>query len=78
MGRLMTIITPQVVPIIFISAGVIGVVTMLAALLLVQAIAVAFFGIETRRQSLERLRPISEVEALRLVENQEVPRAGSA
>jgi MFS transporter, putative metabolite:H+ symporter len=78
MGRLMTIITPQVVPIIFISAGVIGVVTMLAALLLVQAIAVAFFGIETRRQSLERLRPISGVEALRLVENQEVSRAGSA
>jgi len=30
---------------------------MLAALLLVQAIAVAFFGIETRQQPLEALRP---------------------
>ena len=57
MGRLMTIITPQVVPVIFVSAGVVGVVTMLAALLLIQAIAVAFFGIETRRRSLEALRP---------------------
>ena len=57
MGRLMTIITPQVVPVIFVRAGVIGVVSMLAALLLIQAIAVAFFGIETRQQSLEALRP---------------------
>jgi hypothetical protein len=30
---------------------------MLAALLLIAAIAVAFFGIETRQQSLEALRP---------------------
>ena len=57
MGRLMTIVTPQIVPIIFVAAGVLGVVTMLAALLLVQAVAVAFFGIETRRCSLEALRP---------------------
>jgi MFS transporter, putative metabolite:H+ symporter len=78
MGRLMTIITPQVVPIIFISAGVIGVVTMLAALLLIQAVAVAFFGIETRRRPLEALRPSSREEMVPLVENQEVSRAGSA
>ena len=57
MGRLMTIITPQIVPVIFLRTGVIGVVGMLAALLLIQAIAVAFFGIETRKQSLEALRP---------------------
>ena len=57
MGRLMTIITPQIVPVIFLSAGVVGVVGMLAALLLIQVIAVAFFGIETRQQSLEALRP---------------------
>jgi MFS transporter, putative metabolite:H+ symporter len=57
MGRLMTIVTPQIVPIIFVAAGVLGVVAMLSALLLVQAVAVAFFGIETRQQSLEALRP---------------------
>ena len=57
MGRLMTIVTPQIVPVIFLRAGVVGVVAMLAALLLIQAIAVAFFGIETRQQSLEALRP---------------------
>jgi MFS transporter, putative metabolite:H+ symporter len=57
MGRLMTIITPQIVPVIFVRAGVLGVVGMLAALLLIAAIAVAFFGIETRQQSLESLRP---------------------
>jgi putative MFS transporter len=33
MGRLMTIITPQIVPVIFVRAGVVGVVGMLAALL---------------------------------------------
>ncbi len=57
MGRLMTIVTPQIVPVIFVRAGVVGVVAMLAALLLIQAIAVAFFGIETRQKPLEALRP---------------------
>jgi MFS transporter, putative metabolite:H+ symporter len=57
MGRLMTIVTPLIVPKIFVQAGVVGVVAMLAALLLIQAIAVAFFGIETRQKSLEALRP---------------------
>jgi putative MFS transporter len=57
MGRLMTIVTPQIVPIIFVAAGVLGVVVMLSALLLVQAVAVAFFGNETRQRSLEALRP---------------------
>jgi putative MFS transporter len=67
MGRLMTIITPQIVPVIFVRAGVVGVVGMLAALLLIQAIAVAFFGIETRQQSLEALRPQhSECDAIAL------------
>jgi MFS transporter, putative metabolite:H+ symporter len=57
MGRLMTIVTPQIVPLIFVDAGLLGVVTMLAALLLIHAIAVAAFGIGTRRQPLEALRP---------------------
>jgi MFS transporter, putative metabolite:H+ symporter len=57
MGRLMTIVTPQIVPVIFVKAGLVGVVAMLAALLLIQAIAVAFFGIETRQKPLEALRP---------------------
>jgi MFS transporter, putative metabolite:H+ symporter len=43
--------------VIFVRAGVVGVVAMLAALLLIQAIAVAFFGIETRQKPLEALRP---------------------
>lgn len=55
-----------------ISAGVEGVVTMLAASLLIQAIAVAFFGIETPRRSLEALRPTSRQELGSLVENQKV------
>jgi MFS transporter, putative metabolite:H+ symporter len=67
MGRLMTIVTPQIVPVIFLSAGVIGVVGLLSALLLIQAVAVALFGIETRQQSLEALRPQqSEGEAIAL------------
>lgn len=57
MGRLMTIVTPQIVPVIFVKGGVVGVVAMLAALLLIQAIAVALFGIETRQKPLEALRP---------------------
>ena len=57
MGRLMTIVTPQIVPVIFVKAGVVGVVAMLTAFLLVQAIAVALFGIETRQKPLEALRP---------------------
>jgi MFS transporter, putative metabolite:H+ symporter len=57
MGRLMTIVTPLIVPVTFVKAGVIGVVAMLAVLLLIQAIAVALFGIETRQKPLEALRP---------------------
>jgi putative MFS transporter len=56
-GRLMAIITPQIVPPIYTGVGVVGVVALLSALLLVQAIAVGFFGIETRQRPLEALRP---------------------
>ena len=56
-GRLMTIITPQIVPVIFVGAGVIGIVAALSGLLLIQAAAIAYFGIETRHRSLEALHP---------------------
>ena len=56
-GRLMTIITPQIVPVIFVGAGDIGIVAALSGLLLIQAAAIAYFGIETRHRSLEALHP---------------------
>jgi putative MFS transporter len=56
MGRLMTVVTSQIVPVILVNAGADGVVTMLR-LMAVQAIAVAALGIETRQQPLEALRP---------------------
>lgn len=56
-GRLMTIATPFMVVAVFSTHGVIGVVTLLAALLLFQVVMVAAFGIETRLRSLEALAP---------------------
>jgi MFS transporter, putative metabolite:H+ symporter len=53
----MTIVTPQIVPLIFVASGVLGVVTALAGLLLIQAIVIAFFGVETSQCSLEALHP---------------------
>ena len=57
MGRFMTIITPLIVPAIFVSTGIVGVVAVLSGLLLMQAIAVAYFGVETKHFSLEALHP---------------------
>ena len=56
-GRLMTILTPQLIVPLFTGYGVMGVVAMVASLLLLQAFMVAFFGIETKEKSLESLVP---------------------
>jgi len=56
-GRLMSIVTPFIVVELFTRFGVTGVVSVVAGLLVVQAIAVAALGIETRKRPLEALRP---------------------
>lgn len=56
-GRLMSIVTPFIVVELFTRFGVTGVVSVVAALLVLQAIAVAVLGIETRKRPLEELRP---------------------
>lgn len=56
-GRLMSIVTPFIVVELFTRFGVTGVVSVVAGLLVVQAIAVAVLGIETRKRPLEALRP---------------------
>jgi putative MFS transporter len=56
-GRMMTIITPQLIVPLFMTAGVNGVIALVAGLLLVQALLVGAFGIETRKKSLEALTP---------------------
>ena len=57
-GRLMTILTPQLIVPLFAGYGVMGVVAMVSALLLLQAFMVGFFGIETKEKSLEALVPV--------------------
>ncbi len=59
-GRLMTIVTPQVIVPLYASTGVDGVIGLVAGLLMVQAVLVGFFGVETRRTSLEALNPWAE------------------
>ncbi len=56
-GRMMTIITPQLIAPLFAWSGVTGVIVLVGALLLLNAALVAVFGIETRKQSLEALTP---------------------
>jgi putative MFS transporter len=56
-GRLMTILTPQLVVPLFAAFGVSGVIIMIAALLALAMLLVAFFGIETKERSLESLVP---------------------
>jgi putative MFS transporter len=58
-GRMMTIITPQLIVPLVGFAGVNGVIVLVATLLLLQAGLVAWFGIETREQPLEALTPWS-------------------
>ncbi|MBU6497217.1 MAG: MFS transporter [Rhodospirillales bacterium] len=59
-GRLMTILTPQLIVPLFVSAGVNGVIGLIAALLLLQALLVGLFGVETREKPLEALTPWQE------------------
>jgi putative MFS transporter len=56
-GRLMSIVTPFAVVELFTRFGVTGVVTVVAGLLVLQAVVVALLGIETRKRPLEELRP---------------------
>lgn len=56
-GRFTTIVTPLVVPAIFAASGVLGIVAALSVLLVIQAVSIAYFGIETKQRSLEELRP---------------------
>jgi MFS transporter, putative metabolite:H+ symporter len=50
-------VTPFAVVALFTEFGVTGVVTAVAALLVLQAIVVALLGVETRKRPLEELRP---------------------
>lgn len=56
-GRMMTILTPQLIVPLLAWSGVTGVIGLVATLLLVNALLVALFGIETRKQPLEALAP---------------------
>ncbi len=56
-GRLMTILTPQLIVPLFASTGVSGVIALVAGLLLLQAVMVALFGVESKREPLEALTP---------------------
>lgn len=56
-GRLMTIVTPYGVVAVFSAYGVNGVVMVIGALLLMQIVVVALFGIETKLRPLEALAP---------------------
>ena len=63
-GRLMTIVTPQIIVPLYTSAGVNGVIGLVSGLLLIQAILVGLLGVETRRTPLEALIPWAERDAL--------------
>ena len=54
-GRIATIVTPQLVVHVFAPIGVMAVVAYVAALLVSQMIAMAIWGVETKRQSLEQI-----------------------
>jgi putative MFS transporter len=56
-GRLMTILTPQLIVPLFAAAGINGVIGLVAGLLLLQAVLIGLFGVETRRKTLEELTP---------------------
>lgn len=65
-GRMMTILTPQIIVPLFATGGVNAVIGMVSGLLILQAVVVGFFGIETRRKPLEALGPKSDAEVLRV------------
>ncbi len=56
-GRMATIVTPQIIVPLFAAAGVGGVIALVGFLLLLLALMVGVFGIETREKSLEALAP---------------------
>jgi putative MFS transporter len=56
LGRGATIVTPFLVVMLFEARGVAGVMSLMIGLLIVQIIAVAGFGIETRHRRLEELK----------------------
>jgi MFS transporter, putative metabolite:H+ symporter len=56
-GRMMTIVTPQLIVPLFAATGVNGVIGLVGGLLFLQAVLVGVFGIETREKSLEALTP---------------------
>jgi putative MFS transporter len=55
LGRLFTILTPQITTLLFGLAGVAAVVGYVVAWLVLQVIVVLAFGVETRQVSLEML-----------------------
>ena len=56
-GRGATIITPFLVVVLFEANGVAGVMSLMVALLILQIVVVAAFGIEPRRRPLEEIQP---------------------
>ena len=56
-GRLVSIVMPYAVVGLFEAWGVTGVVVTLASVLILTALTIAIFGIETRNRTLEELRP---------------------
>jgi MFS transporter, putative metabolite:H+ symporter len=59
-GRVAGIFIPQAVVWLYASGGIVPVLVMLVGALLLQAVCVGLFGIETRNRSLEELRPAGE------------------
>jgi MFS transporter, putative metabolite:H+ symporter len=55
LGRFMTILTPQITTFLFAGGGLFAVLAFVVSLLLLQAIVVAFLGIETKQMPLEAL-----------------------
>src|SRR6202000_1375119 len=55
LGRMFTILTPQITTLLFAWAGVTAVVGYVVALLVLQVIVVLAFGVETKQVSLEML-----------------------
>ncbi|MBS0559882.1 MAG: MFS transporter [Proteobacteria bacterium] len=60
-GRMMTIVTPQILVPLFATGGVNAVVGVVGGLLLLQAVVVGLFGVETRRKPLEALAPAEDL-----------------
>ncbi len=68
-GRLVSIIMPYAVVGLFETWGIVGVVVTLAGILILTAVMVGLFGIETRNRTLEELRPENDA-GLRMLERQ--------